>query len=237
MLRCVVVDDEPLAVKMLEDYISRTEFLTLAGSWSDPVAALPQIKELNPELVFLDIQMPDFDGLELATLLPEGCRVIFTTAFKQYAFDSYGVSALDFLLKPIRYHKFLEAANKAKQWFEMKEAAKGNLKPEGSIFIKSDGNLVKVEPSEIMYVEGMRDYVIVHTEGGKKLVTHLTMKAAEELLPMDTFMRVHRSFIINLARIDSVTMTGEVLIGDAVIHVSEAYSEAFSKYLSSRLLR
>ena len=111
-LRCVVVDDEPLAVKMLENYISKTSFLTLEASYTDPVAALEAIREGAPQLVFLDIQMPDLNGMELSRMVPDGTRVIFTTAFKQYAFDSYEVSALDFLLKPIRYQKFLEASER-----------------------------------------------------------------------------------------------------------------------------
>ena len=122
-LRCMVVDDEPLAVKMLENFISKTSFLSLEASFTDPVAALEAIRAQRPQLVFLDIQMPDLNGMELSRMIPEGTRVIFTTAFKDYAFDSYEVSALDFLLKPIRYQKFLEAAEKARQWFALVEGA------------------------------------------------------------------------------------------------------------------
>ena len=122
-LRTIIVDDEPLAVKMLEGYVARTPSLTLAGSFNDPVQALSEIRALAPEIVFLDIQMPDLDGMELSRMLPPDTRVIFTTAFKQYAFESYEVSALDFLLKPIRYQKFLEAVQKAQEWFQLKEAA------------------------------------------------------------------------------------------------------------------
>ena len=126
MLRCVIVDDEPLAVKMLESYVMKTEFLKLVGSWNDPLEALKFIQENKPELAFFDIQMPDLDGLELAAMIPSETKVVFATAFKEYAFDSYGVDALDFLLKPIRYQKFLEAAVKARDWFEMKRAANKN---------------------------------------------------------------------------------------------------------------
>ncbi len=154
-LKCMVVDDEPLAVKMLENYISRTAFLELVASFTDPVAALEAIRDRQPQLVFLDIQMPDLNGMELSRMVPSRTRIIFTTAFKQYAFDSYEVSALDFLLKPVRYQKFLEAAEKARRWFDMVEAAaeapQATLTQEDktSVFVKSDGQLHKVLFSDI----------------------------------------------------------------------------------------
>ncbi len=241
VLHCMVVDDEPLAVKMLENFISKTSFLVLDASFTDPVAALEAIRGRRPELVFLDIQMPDLNGMELSRMVPEGTRVVFTTAFKDYAFDSYEVSALDFLLKPIRYQKFLEAAEKARQWFSLVEGAAepspGAPQQQDSIFVKSDGQLRKVAFSDIRYVEGMKDYVLLHLCSEKRpLVTHITMKAVEELLP-DNFMRVHRSYIVALDKIDSVSGTNDISIGDAFIHVSDAYRASFEQYLSQRMLR
>ena len=236
-LRCIVVDDEPLAVKMLEGFVERTPFLELAGSYNDPVLALSEIRAKVPELVFLDIQMPDLDGMELSRMLPSQTRIIFTTAFKQYAFDSYEVSALDFLLKPIRYQKFLEAAEKAREWFTLKEAASSSASPsaeKNTIFIKVDGVLQKVELSDIQYVEGMKDYVMFHLASARQpLVTHLTMKAVEDMLPPERFMRIHRSFIIGLSHISSVTPQADVKVGDALLHVSEGYRPAFDQYLAS----
>ena len=233
MLRCIVVDDEPLAVKMLEGFVERTPFLELAGSFNDPVLALSEIRAQAPELVFLDIQMPDLDGMELSRMLPAETRVIFTTAFKQYAFESYEVSALDFLLKPIRYQKFLEAAQKAQDWFAMKEASQAAAAPEKtSVFIKADGVLRKVDFSDLLYVEGMKDYLMFHLASARQpLVTHLTMKAAEDMLPADRFMRIHRSFIVNLEQITSVSAQGDLKVGDALLHVSEGYKDAFDAYL------
>lgn len=231
-LRCFVVDDEPLAVRMLENYIARTPFLELAASFTDPVQALSEIRSAVPELVFLDIQMPDLSGMELSRMVPEGTRIIFTTAFKQYAFESYEVSALDFLLKPIRYQKFLEAAQKAREWFSMKEAA--TVKPEetASVFLKVDGTLRKVEFSDILFVEGMKDYVMVYLSSQRQpLVTHLTMKAMEEMLPSGRFMRIHRSHIVALDKVTSVSATGDVKVGERLLHVSDAYKEAFDAYL------
>lgn len=236
-LRCIVVDDEPLAVKMLEGYVERTPLLELAGSFNDPVLALSQIRALAPELVFLDIQMPDLDGMELSRMLPEGTRVVFTTAFKQYAFESYEVRALDFLLKPIRYQKFLEAVQKAQEWFALKEASSVAVQEEkASVFIKADGVLRKVDFADILYVEGMRDYVMFHLDSAREpLVAHLTMKAVEDMLPGKDFMRIHRSFIVNLTHIKSVSAQGDLKVGDALLHVSEGYRDAFDKYLGGVL--
>ena len=233
-LRCIVVDDEPLAVKMLEGFVTRTPLLELAGSFNDPVLALTQIRALAPELVFLDIQMPDLDGMELSRMLPEGTRVVFTTAFKQYAFESYEVRALDFLLKPIRYQKFLEAVQKAQEWFAMKEASSASVQEEkASVFIKSDGALRKVDYADILYVEGMRDYVLFHLAGSREpLVTHLTMKAVEGLLPSTAFMRIHRSFIVSLDKVERVSPSGDIKVGSALLHVSEGYREAFERFIS-----
>ncbi|MBQ2173406.1 MAG: response regulator transcription factor [Bacteroidales bacterium] len=235
-LRCIIVDDEPLAVKMLEGFVERTPFLELAASFNDPVLALSEIRNIGPELVFLDIQMPDLDGMELSRMLPPETRVIFTTAFKQYAFESYEVSALDFLLKPIRYQKFLEAAEKAREWFALKEAASSTTpaQEKTALFLKVDGVLRKVELADIQYVEGMKDYVMFHLASARQpLVTHLTMKAAEDMLPADRFMRIHRSFIVNLSQIASVTPQADVKVGEALLHVSEGYRPAFDAYLSS----
>ena len=231
-LRCFVVDDEPLAVKMLENFIARTPFLELSASFTDPVLALSEIRTRAPQLVFLDIQMPDLSGMELSRMVPSGTRIIFTTAFKQYAFESYEVSALDFLLKPIRYQKFLEAAEKAREWFAMKEAAAAKPEEMTAAFFKVDGALRKVELADILFVEGMKDYVMVNLASQKQpLVTHLTMKAMEEMLPSGRFMRIHRSFIVALDKVDSVSATGDVKVGERLLHVSDAYRVVFDTYL------
>ena len=238
-LRCFVVDDEPLAVKMLENFIARTPFLELSASYTDPVQALSDIRTKAPQLVFLDIQMPDLSGMELSRMVPADTRIIFTTAFKQYAFESYEVSALDFLLKPIRYQKFLEAAEKAREWFALKEAAvqapvtaPAPASEKTAVFIKVDGALRKVDLADILYVEGMKDYVMFKLASAREpLVTHLTMKAVEELLPAQSFMRIHRSHIVNLSQVASVTPSGDIKVGGALLHVSDAYRPAFDEYL------
>ena len=238
-LRCIVVDDEPLAVRMMESLIGKTPGVVLAASFTDPVLALSQIKELVPDLVFLDIQMPDLSGLDLAGMIPSDTRVIFTTAFKQYALDSYEVSALDFLLKPVRYQKFLEAVDKGKTWFAMKDAAAAAAssapqpaapQAQDSIFIKTEKVFQKVLLDDIMYVEGMKDYVRFHlVSKDRPLVAHLTMKAVEDMLPSPAFMRVHRSYIVAVNKIESVLPGSDIMIGRTLIHVSEAYRDALAE--------
>ena len=241
-LTCIIVDDEPLAVKLLESFVAKTPGLTLTASFTDSVEATAAIKEQQPDLLFLDIQMPDINGMELARMLPAATRVIFTTAFQEYAFESYEVSALDFLLKPIRYGKFIAAVEKARQWFDMADAAdavkKGGGEPDKeptTLFIKVDGEYRQIAISKILYVSGMKDYVMFYMEGeSKPLITHLTMKAVEEMLPATQFMRVHRSYIVALGKIRSVDRNDCIYIGEEIIRVTDAFKDAFSKYIQTK---
>lgn len=235
-LKCMVVDDEPLAVRMIESFIERTDFLELSQSFTDSIAALDALKGSPVDVIFLDIQMPDLDGMALAAMVPADTRIIFTTAFKDFAFDSYEVNALDFLLKPIRYNKFLAAAEKARQWFGMKslkdEAATPATAKRSSIFLRVDGQIRQVPLDRILYVSGMKDYVMFYLEGEKRaLVTHQTMKSVEEMLPADMFMRVHRSYIVALGKIRTIDRNNCIYIGDEVIHVSEGYTDNFNKFV------
>ena len=239
-LSCIIVDDEPLAVKLLESFVTKTPDLDLLGSYTDSVEAINAVKEQKPNLLFLDIQMPDLNGMELAHMIPEGTKVIFTTAFKEYAFESYEVSAIDFLLKPIRYNKFLAAIDKAKEWFGRQEGVSsqesGDSRNEGTtLFLKVDGEYRQIAISDIIYVSGMKDYVMFYLEGERRpLVTYLRMKAVEEMLPPQQFMRVHRSFIVCLDKIRKVDRNDCIYIGEEIIHVTEAYLPAFQQYLTSK---
>ena len=240
----MIVDDEPLAVKLLESFVAKTPELTLLGSFTDSVEAINAIKEQNPKLLFLDIQMPDLNGMELSHMLPESTKVIFTTAFKEYAFESYEVSAIDFLLKPIRYNKFIAAVEKARQWFDLREKGAAKSEPSAqaatansnktSMFIRVDGELRQISFESILFVEGMKDYVRFHLEGERiPLTTHMTMKAVEDVLPTDTFMRINRSYIVRLDKIRTVDRNLCVYIGEEIIRVTEAYREAFESYVST----
>jgi DNA-binding LytR/AlgR family response regulator len=241
-LTCIIVDDEPLAVRLLESFVNKTPDLQLAGSFTDSVEAINVIKELKPDLLFLDIQMPDMSGMELAHVVPAETKIIFTTAFKEYAYESYEVSALDFLLKPIRYNKFISAVEKARQWFGHKLNNQNNQntqkEPHGkqeTVFLRVDGEFRQVALSKIIYVCGMKDYVMFYLSDEKRpLITHLTMKSVEDMLPSTLFMRISRSYIVALDKIKSVDRNECVYIGDEIIKVTDAYHEKFISYLNSR---
>ena len=231
-LTCIIVDDEPLAVKLLESFVTKTPGMELLGSYTDSVEAINAVKELQPNLLFLDIQMPDLNGMELARMIPENTRVIFTTAFKEYAFESYEVKALDFLLKPIRYNKFMAAIEKAKDWFTTHGASR--MSPQ-TIFLKVDGEYRQVAIQDILYVSGLKDYVKFYlTEGHRPLITHLTMKAVEEMLPSEQFMRVHRSYIVALDKIRKVDRNDCIYIGEEIIRVTDAFRDTFLQYINTR---
>ena len=232
-LSCIIVDDEPLAVKLLESFVAKTPELQLLASFTDSIEAINAVKEQKPDLLFLDIQMPDLNGMELAHMIPPTTRVIFTTAFKEYAFESYEVSALDFLLKPIRYNKFLAAVEKAKQWYEREPSADDAKST--SLFIRVDGELRNVTIDNITYVSGMKDYVMFYLDGeSKPLITHLTMKAVEAMLPTDRFLRVHRSYIIAVDKIKKIDRNDCIYIGEEIIHVPEGYQQAFHTFIETR---
>lgn len=256
-IRCAIVDDEPLAVRLIESFISRTPFLELAASFTDSVAAMESLRSQPVDLAFLDIQMADMDGLELSHVIPTSTKIIFTTAFREYAFESYEVSAIDFLLKPIRYDKFLKAAEKARDWFELKERAgatesvyihpeskaipystetPGRVVQSSDIFLKVDGEFRRIDLADILYVEGMKDYVrFIMKNGARPLVCHLTMKAAEDALPSERFMRVSRSHIVSLDNIRTIDRNLCIYIGDTMIRVTDMYRPAFSEFLQRRL--
>ena len=233
-ITCIIVDDEPLAVKLMESFVNRTPQLQLERSFTDSVEALTWLREHPVNLAFMDIQMPDLNGMELSRMLPEGTRLIFTTAFKEYAFESYEVNAVDFLLKPIRYNKFIAAVEKVERLMSL-EAKAQVAKPahKKTMFIRVDGELRQVNFDSILYVEGMKDYVRFHVEGeARPLTTHMTMKAVEDTLPADAFMRINRSYIVRLDKIKTVDRNLCVYIGDEIIRVTDAYREAFEHYCS-----
>ena len=234
-LTCMIVDDEPLAVRLLESYVEKTPDLQLLASFTDSITAINAVKEQKPDLLFLDIQMPNFDGMELAHSLPAETRVIFTTAFKEYAFESYEVNALDFLLKPIRYNKFLNAVEKAKkQKLPQKEAILSSTQ-QNTVFIRVDGEWRNVVIDKIIYVSCIKDYVMFYLDDETRpLITHLTMKAVEQMLPSEKFLRIHRSYIVAIDKIRKIDRNDCVYIGKEIIHVPDGYQQAFQNFIETR---
>lgn len=232
-LTCAIVDDEPLALNLLESYVAKTPFLLMKGKYSSAVQAMQELPDNPVDLLFLDIQMPELNGLEFSKMLSTHTRVIFTTAFSQYAIDGYKVNALDYLLKPISYTDFLQAAGKALQWFELLQRTDKSEEAE-SIFVKSEYKLVQIELKNILYVEGLKDYVKIYEENAPKPILSLTsLKAMEELLPPSRFIRVHRSFIVQKDKIRLVER-GRIVFGKNYIPISDSYKQAFQDFLDTR---
>jgi two-component system, LytTR family, response regulator LytT len=245
-LNCIAVDDEPLALGLVSVFIEKTPFLNLVGKYSSAVEALQGIHNQQVDIIFLDIQMPDLTGIELARVLSQaqqnglGPRIIFTTAFNNFALEGYKVDALDYLLKPFNYEEFLRAANKAKAYFELMRrsdsvvpvAAAIPEPEEESLFLKVEYQLVRVAYKDILYIEGLKDYVKVHLQSTTKPILSLTsLKSLEDKLPPRRFMRIHRSFIVSLDKISSLTRNS-IQIGNVTIPVSDQYKDTFNVFLS-----
>jgi len=249
-INCIAVDDEPLALGLVCSFIERTPFLNLVGRYNSAVEALRAIHSQKVDVLFLDIQMPDLNGIELARVLDNSKinrpRIIFTTAYNQFALEGYKVDALDYLLKPFNYEEFLNAAHKALAYAQLVEksnavpvaAAPGAAAPveehieDEYLFLKVEYQLVRIALNDILYIEGLKDYVKVWLQNTEKPVLSLTsLKSLEEKLPAKRFMRVHRSFIVSLDKINSITRNA-LQIGKTNITVGDQYKEAFSKFLS-----
>lgn len=190
-----------------------------------------RVAESSCRFAFLDIQMPELNGLEFSKLVNPATRIVFTTAFEQYAIDGYKVNALDYLLKPISYVDFLQAANKAMKWFELLQQPKEEIQ---SIFVKSDYKLVQIELKNILYIEGLKDYIKIYEENNPKpILSLMSMKAMEDLLPTSRFMRVHRSYIVQKDKI-RVIDRGRIVFGKTYIPISDSYKQTFQDFLEQR---
>lgn len=243
-LTCYVIDDEPLAVSLLESYVKKTPFLALEGTFNSAIHALTAIADHPVDILFLDIQMPELNGLEFSRIVGGETRIIFTTAFERYAADSYKVNALDYLLKPISYPDFLTAANKALQWFEMtrKNTIQADVtaipvKEEiESIFVKTEYKLIQIALNKILYIEGLKDYVKIYTEDDiHPILSLMSMKTMEEMLPSKNFIRVHRSYIVQAQKI-KVIERNRLVFGKTYIPISDNYKPRFMEFLSQRSL-
>ncbi|MDL2278628.1 LytTR family DNA-binding domain-containing protein [Parabacteroides sp. OttesenSCG-928-G07] len=244
ILTCMIIDDEPLAIRLLEEYVNKTPYLKLIASLDNPIEAVEAYTQSPVDLVFLDIQMPELSGLELSRVIQGKTRIIFTTAFKQYAFESYELNAIDYLLKPISFQAFLKASNKALQWFELirKEKEEVVSPPSApvpqtenskSLFVKTDYKLVRVDMDKILYISSLKDYVQFYIEGEvRSIISLMTMKAVEDMLPPDRFIRVHRSYIISLDKIKAIE-NNRIIIGKEYIPISDAYKEKFNSFLAN----
>ncbi|MFR9627054.1 MAG: LytTR family DNA-binding domain-containing protein [Rikenellaceae bacterium] len=237
-LKTIVIDDEPLALGLIESYVAKTPFLEHIASFYSGIEAVHSEKLAEADLIFLDIQMPTLSGLELSRMVKAETRIIFTTAFNQYALDGYRVNALDYLLKPISYLDFLTSANKALSWFELVERANG-VESESeldSIYVKSEYKLLRIELDRLIYVEGLKDYVKFYVEGeSRPILSLMSIKRAVDLLPESQFIRVNRSFIVRKDKI-KVIERSRIVIGNVYIPIGEAYRDQLQSYLKLRSL-
>ena len=203
-LSCIIIDDEPLARKGLKEYITDIDFLHLAGEFDNPLKATELLSRGKVQLLFLDIQMPKITGIDFLKTLPNAPPVIFTTAYPQYALDGFELNALDYLVKPISFDRFVKAVLKAKEYYEIREKNKTNAASSaGYFFIKADNKLVKLFFDDILFAEALQNYVVIHTRD-KKYITYLTFKSVEEYLPVDRFIKTHKSFIIAAEKTESI---------------------------------
>jgi DNA-binding LytR/AlgR family response regulator len=203
-INCIVVDDEPLARRGLKEYIHDVDFLNLVGEFDNAVKATDILSKENVQLLFLDIQMPKITGLDFFRSLKQAPPVIFTTAYPQYALEGFDVNALDYLVKPISFERFLKAALKAKEYYEIRKENETNTTDnEEYFFVKADNKLVKIFYSEILFVEALQNYVTIHT-ATKKYITYLTFRSVEEYLPPGAFIKTHKSYIVSASKIDSI---------------------------------
>ncbi|WP_299252419.1 LytTR family DNA-binding domain-containing protein [uncultured Cytophaga sp.] len=238
-ITCLIVDDEPMALSLMEDYVKKIPFLDLRGICSNAFQALEKVHEEKIDLLFLDIQMPELNGIELSRSLSKNTRVVFTTAFDQYALDGFKVDALDYLLKPYNFEEFYTAALKAKEWFDLVALAadRSESKLEGDyLFIRSDYKQLKIKLNDIYYIEGLKDYVKIWLVGeDRPILTHSSLKKLEEELPAKLFMRVHRSFIIALDKIEAIERS-QAIINKQYIPIADQFKQKFQEFVGRNSL-
>lgn len=235
-IRCIAIDDEPLALRLLSTFIKQTPFLELVQTYPNAVEALSGIEKENVELLFLDIQMPELTGMDLAKILASGHaspKIIFTTAYNHFAIEGYKVDALDYLLKPFSYEEFLRAATKAKNYFESSASIlPQKINEDDFLFIKADYKMLRVDFENILFIESVKDYIKIHlADKLKPLMTLSSLRSIEEKLPPNKFIRIHRSFIVAVDKIDAITKSS-VHIGDVTVTVGEQYKEIFRELMN-----
>lgn len=238
-ITCIAIDDEPIALGIVVSHIKKTPYLELLAEFDNPIDASEYLQEHKVQLIFLDINMPDLTGVEFARTLDKDSKVIFTTAYDKYAVEGFQLHALDYLLKPISYEVFANAVKHAKEYFallEPQQTSKAINADNNYLFIKADYQIHRVDFSDILYFEGLKDYVKLYTENSKKaIVFHATMKSIEEKLPQDRFMRVHRSFIVALDKVKTIERN-RILFGENRIPIGKQYKTVFDDFIKEKFL-
>jgi two-component system, LytTR family, response regulator len=224
-IRTAIIDDEPLAVELLCDYVNKTEGLQLVEASTDVYRILQLVQEKEVDLVLLDIQMPELTGIQFMKIAGNHCKIIITTAYTEYALDGYEFNVVDYLLKPISYERFLKAVDKINPFNPAKAETGLPAKPD-HIFVKSEYKLVRVNLADVLYIESLRDYIAIYTTGKQKIMSLDSLRNMESVLPPDDFMRVHKSYIVSLKKI-SFLEKSRIVINDEYIPIGESYQEKF----------
>jgi DNA-binding LytR/AlgR family response regulator len=237
MIHTIAIDDEPLALQLINSYITKTPFLKLLGTFNNPLDAIEFISHNEVNLIFLDIQMPDLTGIEFTRSLHEGPKIIFTTAYEKYALEGFKLDVVDYLLKPYNYEEFLKAAQKAKKLIELENQALPLIEANNKfLFLKSEYKIKRINFNDILYIEGLKDYIKVYVQNEPKPILSLnSLKTLETKLPASRYMRVHRSFIVNLEKIDTIERS-RIVFGKVYIPVSDQYKEKFQEFLDENFL-
>ena len=234
ILTCAIIDDEPLAAALLESYVKKTPYLSLKGTYNSAIVAMRDLRETPVQLLFLDIQMPELSGIEFAKILSKDTKVIFTTAFSQYAVEGYKVNAVDYLLKPISYEDFLKAADKALERFAI-TLKQHIFQRDRFMLVKSDYKLQRVCLDDVLYIEGLKDYVRFYMKDGEKVMSLMSMKKLDEYLPKPEFLRTHRSFIVHMTEVRLVDRF-RIAFDEIFIPTSENYKEDVQTYFDQHTL-
>ncbi|WP_131539314.1 LytR/AlgR family response regulator transcription factor [Pedobacter nototheniae] len=237
MIRCIVVDDKPLAIDILNDYVGKVPDLSLVFSSTNPLEALEYVMKNDVDLVFLDIQMPQLNGVQFMKIVSGKCKVVLTTAYSEYALDGFENDAIDYLLKPISFERFYKAVQKAQHYFDSVpqvkvEQVSTTVKEKDFIFVKTEYKLVKINTEDILYVEGMQNYVAIHTKT-EKIMSLQNIKKTEEQLPKKQFVRVHKSYIVAVNKIVSIERS-RIYIGDAIIPLGDVYKDEFYNIIEAK---
>jgi two-component system, LytTR family, response regulator LytT len=237
MISTIAIDDEPLALQLVTGYIEKTPGLKLAGKFDNPLDAVEFLAREKVDLVFVDIQMPDLSGIEFTRSMVRGPKVIFTTAYEKYALEGFRLDVVDYLLKPFSYEEFFRAVQKVQNLIKLEGSTLNHVEANSEfLFLKSDYKIKRINFNDILYIEGLKDYVKVYTQNDPKPVLSLTsLKTLETKLPESKFMRVHRSFIVNLDKIATIERS-RIVFGKAYIPVSEQYKDKFQEYLNKNFL-
>ena len=234
-LRCCIIDDEPLALELIKSYVEKTPFLELVDAFPSASMAVRTIIGNDIDLLFLDIQMDELNGIEFARVVPPRCRIVFITAFAQYAVEGFRANALDYLLKPVSYTEFMEAANKALQWFKLVESPATATAEKKHIIVKSEYKLLQIPVDDILYIEGLKDYVRIYLTDGSTVMSLMSLRTMEMGLPAGQFMRVHRSYIVHTSKI-KVIERNRIVFGKQYIPISDSYKNDFNDYVARNTL-